>query len=169
MRAFSFGFSLIELLMALGLLTFLVTVAVPGLSAFLQKSELIAEQQKLQSLLSYARMAAVTQGEHVVICRWDGEGGCTGKTQRPAQIWRTGALVFVDLDQDRELDLPEEKILKIFYFSDTNQISWNRGETLVYEGDGSVYGSSNGTFTISNEVNTYQLVVSRAGRVRRAL
>lgn len=169
MRAFSFGFSLIELLLALGLLIILTTVAIPGLSSFLHKSELIAEQQKIQSLLAYTRMAAVTQGEHVVICRWDGQGGCTGKAKRSTQIWSMGALVFVDLDQDTELDLPEEKVLKIFNFSDTNQVSWNQGETLVYEGDGSVYGLSNGTFTISNSSDVYTLVISRTGRVRRTL
>lgn len=169
MRAFSFGFSLIELLVALFLLTFLVTVAIPGFGQFLQRSQLISEQQKIQSLLSYTRMAAVTQVQNVVICRWDGGSACTGRSASDTLIWSEGALVFTDLDQDRELDLPEEKVLKIFHFSDANQISWNRGETLVYEPDGSVRGGSNGTFTIENGDEVSKLVISLTGRVRRAI
>lgn len=169
LRAFSFGFSLIELLVSLSLLTFLVTVAIPGFGQFLQKSQLVSEQQKIQSVLSYTRMAAVTQVQNVVICRWDGESGCTGRSASNTLIWSEGALVFVDLDKDRELDEPEEKVLKIFPFSDSNQISWNRGETLVYEADGSVRGGSNGTFTIENGGEVYELVISLTGRVRRTI
>ncbi|WP_415882681.1 GspH/FimT family pseudopilin [Neptuniibacter sp. QD34_54] len=169
LRAFSFGFSLIELLIAIAILTILLSVALPSFGQFFQRNQLISEQQKIHSLLSYTRMAAVTQVQNVVICRWDGESGCTGTSASNTLIWPEGALVFVDLDQDRELDEPDEKVLKIFPFSDANQISWNRGETLVYEADGSVRGGSNGTFTIENGGEVYELVISLTGRVRRTI
>lgn len=169
LRAFLLGFSLIELMLTLALLTFTLTVAVPSFSQFMQKNQIITEQQKVQSLLAFTRMAAVTQAEHVVICRWDGANGCTGRSQRSTQIWSDGALVFVDKNRDRALDVGDDNVLKIVHFSGANQITWNRGETLVYEADGSVYGGSNGTFVIDNGGDRYTLVVSMTGRVRRTL
>ncbi len=161
------GFTLFELLTTLSIFSVLSIIAIPSFSAFISTAQLNTDHQKLQSLLSLARMSAVSEGSFAVVCRWDGASGCTGFSALGTLPWATGGVVFSDSNNNRQLDLPDERVLRIVEFSSENQITWNRGELLVYESDGSVRGGSNGTFTITQGDEVRKLVVSLTGRVRR--
>jgi len=161
------GFTLFELLTTLSIFSVLSIIAIPSFSAFISTAQLSTDHQKLQSLLSLARMSAVSEGNFAVVCRWDGASGCTGFSALGTLPWATGGLVFSDSNNNRQLDLPDDRVLRIVEFSTKNQITWNRGELLVYESDGSVRGGSNGTFTITQGDEVRKLVVSLTGRVRR--
>ncbi len=161
------GFTLFELLFTLSILTLLITVITPSFSSFFTQSQLTSDQHKLQSLLSLARMQAVTEGNYAVVCRWDGVSSCTGFDSTNTLVWEKGALVFSDKNNNRQLDPSSDTVLRIIEFSTQNQITWNRGELLVYESDGSALGGSNGTFSIIQGDQILTLVVSLTGRVRR--
>ena len=162
------GFTLFELILALGVFGLLSLVAIPSFSAFLSSAQLATDHQKLQSLLSLARMTSVSEGNYVVICRRDVVNGCTGFSGSSDTVrWPNGALVFSDKDNNRQLDPPDDLVLRVIEFSPSNKVTWNRNELLVYESDGSVRGGSNGTFTISQDNEELKLVVSLTGRVRR--
>ena len=161
------GFTLIELFIVLSVFSFLSMVAIPSFSAFLSSAQLNSDSQKLQSLLALARLNSVTEGNYTVVCRWDGANGCTGFSGSGSLPWVDGGLVFSDKNNNRQLDLSDDRVLRIVEFSAGNQIRWNRGELLVYESDGSVRGGSNGTFTITQGDEVRKLVVSLTGRVRR--
>lgn len=161
------GFSLFELLITLSVFSVFSIIAIPSFSAFVSTTQLSTDHQKLQSLLSLARMNAVSTGNFAVVCRWNGANGCTGFSASGTLPWAGGGLVFLDSNNNRQLDLPDDRVLRIVEFSAENQITWNRGELLVYESDGSVRGGSNGTFTITQGDEVRKLVVSLTGRVRR--
>lgn len=162
------GFTLFELLVSLSVISFLSLVAIPSFSAFFSSAQLAADHQKLQSLLSLARMTSVSEGNYVVICRRDSANGCTGFSGSSDTVqWPNGALVFSDKNNNRQFDSPDDLVLRVIEFSPSNQVTWNRNEILVYESDGSVRGGSNGTFTISQNSDELKLVVSLTGRVRR--
>lgn len=161
------GFTLIELLSILSVFSFLSLVAIPSFSAFISSVQLATDHQKLQSLLSLARITSVSEGNYVLICRWDGVNGCTGLNNSSTTVqWSHGALAFSDKDNNRQLDAPDDQIMRIIEFSSSNKVTWNRNEILNYESDGSVRGGSNGTFTISQGSDELKLVISLTGRVR---
>lgn len=161
------GFTLIELLISSSILALLLLFAVPGFSSLLSANKLNTDSQKIQSLLSLARLSSVSHGHRVVMCRWNGLDGCTGHSSSGTVEWEKGALLFYDLDEDRQLDSLSEEIFKVSAFEPENTVTWNRGETLVYEPDGSVLGGSNGTFRFNSDAGEKTLVVSLTGRVRR--
>ncbi|EAR61469.1 GspH/FimT family pseudopilin [Neptuniibacter caesariensis] len=163
---FFYGFTLMELVIGVLLLSILLFLAIPAMSRYMADSHLFADLNKLQSLLALARMESVKSGEKVVLCRWDGNLGCTGASQSGTQQWNNGALIFMDKNGDRQIST-KDYVIKVISFSPENSVTWNRGETLVYESDGSVYGASNGTFQISQGDDIKKLVISMTGRVRR--
>lgn len=55
------GFTLIELMITLALLTVVVTIAVPNFTAFIQKTRLQGQADDLAAFLQYARGEAVTK------------------------------------------------------------------------------------------------------------
>lgn len=54
------GFTLIELMITLALLTIVVTIAVPNFTFFIQKTRLQSKAEELVGFLQYARSEAVT-------------------------------------------------------------------------------------------------------------
>ena len=161
------GFTLIELLLYISILALLLAVAVPGFSSLLSANQLNSNSQKIQSLLSLARLSSVSHGHRVVMCSSDGANACTGHSNSGTVEWVKGALLFYDINEDRQLDISTETVLKIMAFEYGNTVKWNQGETLVYEPDGSVLGGSNGTFRFTSGAEEKTLVVSLTGRVRR--
>lgn len=57
---FSKGFSLVELLLALALLSILLFVAVPNFSAVLSRMQVDADVSSIRGTLSFARMTALS-------------------------------------------------------------------------------------------------------------
>lgn len=167
-RFFNSGFSVTELLVTIAVISCLLVFGLPSFTNFISRSQLSTDHEKLQSLLAFARTRSVTSGEYVVICSLSMPNECSGSSQKGTVLWAEGALAFIDKNGNRQIDLSEDSILKVIYFSDKNQITWNRGEALVYEGDGSVYGSSNGTFRVSQSGDVKMLIISMTGRVRRS-
>ncbi len=162
------GFTLVELLVTIALLIILVTVALPGMSSYVADIESWSTANQQQSLLSYTRNEAIRCSCEVVMCSWDGADGCTGNAASGTLQWTAGALVYRDLDRDRVLDKGTDPVLRVLAFEPSVTVTWNKGERLIYEGDGSVRGASNGTFTLTRSgSDPRKLILSRPGRVRR--
>ena len=161
------GFSLTEMLISLGIVFVVLTMAFPSYTSFLSKYQVATDHHKLRSLLSLARMTAAVGGNDVIICPWNGIDACSGYSSRGTAVWDKGAIVFSDKNLNRTLEVSVDRILKVSRFSPQNIITWNRGEMVTYESDGSVRGGSNGTFTITQGSHVLELVISLTGRVRQ--
>lgn len=157
------GLTLIELLMALSILSILFAMAVPSfarLGATLQDQ---SARQQLSSALAHARIAAVTRGARTVACPSRDGRQCSGE-----RGWHHGWLV----QALRTPDDPEPEILAVgMPQSDGVAILASSGRPqLRFLADGSARGS-NLTLTFCHRAQGPEaastLVISQAGRLRR--
>ncbi|MCS6948045.1 MAG: GspH/FimT family pseudopilin [Steroidobacteraceae bacterium] len=85
------GFTLLELMVALTVLSILIAVAVPSFREIGLNSRAAAAHSDLVTALSYARSEAVRRGRNVAVCATTNFTNCTGPNG-----WPTGWIVFTD-------------------------------------------------------------------------
>ena len=104
-RPFGWGFSLLELLVVLGLVGVLASLAVPSMGALLLKRAVQHSAQALVTDLRLARSEAVKRAHTVVMC-----SSADAKACSTLAAWLDGWIVFADRDGDRRLDAGEDLI-----------------------------------------------------------
>jgi type IV fimbrial biogenesis protein FimT len=135
------GFSLIELMVVLGVLAILFTVGAPAFSNLIADNRLLSEVYGLRATLNNARTEALTQRTFVTVCRSGDGAGCNGN-------WNQGYIAFTDFDGDGVLDpngprgdkiiqgkVLDNATLGITYSNAANRIRFNsRGNALTFGG-----------------------------------
>lgn len=96
------GFTLIELVVTIAVLSILVTVAVPSMRTFIQNGRLITQTNDLIGDLNYARSEAIKRRINTGICR-----STDGLTFASSGAWRDGRAVFVDTNNNSNCDAGE--------------------------------------------------------------
>ena len=121
----SLGFSLLELLVALGIAAILLGVGAPALRDATLNARRTAALNGLLRAVHVARVESVRSGREVVLCaRNERSGGCGG----PGADWASGWLVFVNEDGDRPATPdPDEPILAAAGPSVGASLRGNRG------------------------------------------
>jgi len=101
------GFTLLELMAVIAILSLLVMMAAPSFEDTTTKASIRAGTTDLATDLAYARSAAVTRSESVSLCASD-----ESITPRVCNngSWDDGWLVFYDTDEDAVLDAGEEVV-----------------------------------------------------------
>lgn len=162
------GLTLVELLLGITILGILVSLGPPSFISLVASSRLNAVESDLTSLLASTRSAALMRNRRVTLCRSEDGQQCAGTARQGERRW-SGALIFVDLDQNSVVG-NDETVFYVANFPSAATILWNRGDSLVYQPDGTALGGSNGTFRIQvpNSAQEHQVVVSLIGRVRTA-
>src|SRR4030066_1839600 len=89
----SFGFTLIELVVAMAVAAILVVVAVPNLRSFIQNGRLITQTNDRVGDLGLARSEAIKRRANVGICQSTDGITCAGGGN-----WRDGRAIFVDVN-----------------------------------------------------------------------
>ena len=92
------GFTLIELMIAVGLTGLLLSMAVPALDIFVSNARQTGAINDFVSSIHQARSAAVTTNVRVTICPSSNGTNCE------AVGWNNGWIVFGDPDSDRNVD-----------------------------------------------------------------
>jgi len=100
------GFTLIELMITLGIAAILLTVAVPGFNTTIKNNRLITHTNLLVSSISLARSEAVKHGRTATVCVNSAQPvvQCTAETN-----WELGWMVWVDLNNNNAPDAGEER------------------------------------------------------------
>ena len=162
------GLSLVELMVAVAVLAILIGIGPGTFTSLIHTSRQSSAQSDVVGLLRLVRSTALSHNQRVTLCRSRDGTRCEGTSRSGKQRWQ-GALAFVDLDQNRQVG-GAESALYVANFESPVRIIWNRGDSLVYQPDGSALGGSNGTFTISTAGSAYSrlVVVSLLGRIRTA-
>lgn len=83
------GFTLIELMIAIVVLSILITLAIPSFGSFLANGRSTTMANDLIFSLKFARSEAIKRGGRVVVCPRSGEGECSAS----ADDWGNGWLV----------------------------------------------------------------------------
>ncbi len=77
--------------------------------------------------------------------------------------------MFVDTDQDREYNSGSDELLQYADLAGPISVTWNRGDSLSYQADGSVTAYSYGTFDLlaTGSSSRCYVIVSAGGRARQ--
>lgn len=168
------AYSLLELMITVAIITILAVLSLPALYPAEEKE---AEQIFLQmaALLSEARAAAISRHSSVVICPGTLANVCNSN-------WNAGLLVFIDNNQNRQLDPDESLIARNAWGADMSASPRHLRGTLQWR----VFGNrqsirisplgeiedQNGSLTwcppSGSPVSAHQMVLNSSGRVRLA-
>ena len=164
MRRTDCGFTLIEALIALAVVSILLCMAVPAWSNARETALSGAAQTALlESILGAVSRSALT-GSEIVLCPGDQASGC-----RSSIDWSRGWIVYVDLDGDRIRDGNEILLKAAAPLGGKVHLRSTMGRTrLVFQPNGGNAGS-NVTFTLCDGRGPEQavaLVLANNGRLR---
>jgi type IV fimbrial biogenesis protein FimT len=87
------GFTLVELLITMVVVSVLLATAVPSLMQFVKNNRLTGQTNDLVVAIQMARSEAVKRGTNTVICASSDQVTCTGNT-----TWASGWIVYSDFD-----------------------------------------------------------------------
>lgn len=157
------GFSLVELLTGISIISTLLAFAVPGMSAWQARQRIAAARAELHAALMLARSSALDTQQRVVLCP-----SVDGHSCNTSREWARGYLLFVDLNADRKRQA-REPVLRVFDSHARVSIvsSVGRPQVVFYPEGGSP--GSNLTLTIcalGHAQPASTLVLSNSGRLR---
>src|SRR5688572_13883993 len=111
-RARQLGFTMIEMLVTLGVSSVLIGIAVPSIRDLGIKNRLSTYANEMIGSINIARSEAVRRASTVSICQSNTGTSCAGS-------WSDGWIIFVDSDNDRVVD-NDERVLKVYDAVATN-------------------------------------------------
>lgn len=171
--AWSKGYTLVELLVAMGFMTALMAWAAPSLTGVVYASRVRAGADALNHSLSLARSEAVKRNTHVIMCR-----SVDGRLCSAQAGWEQGWIVFPDANGDGQ---PESQAQILHYEERAAEGlrilgNWPVGHYVSYTPYGRTRLLSGafqaGTFTVCSEgragVKARQVVINSVGRARVA-
>lgn len=100
------GFTLIELMIAVGLTALLLSMAVPAMNIFVSNARQTGAINDFVSSLHLARSTAITTNTRVTLCPSAAGNDCENSD------WNQGWIVFADLDSDQSVDGNENVIAR---------------------------------------------------------
>lgn len=159
------GLTLIELLVALAVLSVLIGKGVPTVSSVVTSNRVASQVNNLRGDLAFARSEAVKRGQRVVLCQSDDGVICSNK-----KAWQTGWIIFSDPNQNNTRE-PLESLLRVQpgitnAMTLSNNIALGNDGRIVYWPTGTT--RYNGTFTfchIGHPDKARALIYNRVGRV----
>lgn len=143
----SYGFTLIELMVSITILTILLMIAVPSFKSLLLGNQVKSMANTLDASLILARSEAQKRFAHVVICASSNGTSCTGNL---GQGW----IVFVDTNKDNTVSAGEAIIQK--NAAPSGSFSLTGVNTTYYDSQGAA------TPTASGGVNNYYGICASA-------
>lgn len=157
------GFTLVELLVTVSLLSILLVVAVPALSSWLQRQRSTTLQYSLIHSIHYTRAQSASLQATVTLC--------PGTTNCEA-IWGSKLLVFSDQDSDGLLDDSDLLLKRIDLGKVAGELDWRsfRNKAYLQFNARGLTNALNGTFTFcpasANNPYGFSIAVASTGRVR---
>ncbi|MGI2093128.1 GspH/FimT family pseudopilin [Shewanella oncorhynchi] len=154
------GFSLIELMTSLSILTILLTGGIPSLTDVYTQYRADSSIRIIQQTLQFARNQAITLNRTVTTCAVIDE--------KCVQNWQVGLTVFIDTNSNNQLDDSDKKLYITNAFDSKDIVKYNR-TAIRFQPDG-LASSTNGTlkYCPSSATSPYSraVIVNQAGRVR---
>ena len=157
------GFTLIELMVTLVIISIMVSLGVPAMSALVERSQFKAETSKIHRAISLTRSNAVYRSEAVSLCPLNSSQTCGAD-------WNGQLSVFSDSNSNGELDHGETILYSIPAIAGDSPLerAHSRNSPITFRPDGSAFGF-NGTMSIClsgvTELSA-TVIVSSVGRIR---
>ncbi len=98
------GFTIVEIMIAIAIVTILTAVALPSLTQIFARNDLAGITNELIASINQARSEAVTRSTTVVICPSSGGAGCD------AGDWESGWLIFIDNNNNGAFNIGDQPL-----------------------------------------------------------
>ena len=164
------GFTLLELLIALAILSLLLTISVPSLRQTLERQRGNAILQRLASSIQFARSSAIKSGQWVTLCPSREGLQCDAPGD-----WQDGYIAFFDPERNRVPENDAALLLRVSMDPAGGSLTWRAFQSkpyLQFTPLGLIAGQS-GNFTWCAADNdpalAGQLIINKVGRVRQAI
>lgn len=160
------GFSLIDLLIVLSIISITLGIGIPSFDHLLKQNQSRTTMRQLATVLNYARTLAVSSTEVVTICPW--QNNSCGKD------WQKGLLIFIDKNNNGKRDHSEnvDRVELTDLSGDLRWRAFGSKRYLKYRPSGSAF-QQNGSFTYCPENldprYAHQLIINNSGRIRFAV
>lgn len=149
-RNFYAGFTLIELMVTLSVISILAFVAVPSIKNILKDHRLSGYSNDMLADLNYARSEAVKRATAVTVCKTlNPQNTSPACNTTVADAWTTGRITFVDADSDGVIDAGEQ-VLRIRQGLDDQKCAI-KGTGAATDTANRVIFRSDGTSTLAAE------------------
>ena len=160
------GFTLVELLVALALLSLIWSTAIPGMRHLLQGNLSLANTNALIGAIHFSRYQAVSRGQLVTLCPMETPGICGGE-------WHQGQVSFIDRNANGRMDA-EDQLLRRFRPIRRGTLVWRsfRRRPWLQMTPLGTTNSQNGNFVYCSEDldprHARQIVINLQGRPRQS-
>ena len=161
------GFTLIEMMVAIGLTAILLGMAVPALSSFVMNARQTGAINEFVSSMHLARNTAITTNARVTVCASAAGDGCE------ATNWNQGWVVFTDQNNNLLVDVNDTIIATGPATEELSIQSVEFAQVLQYRPNGRVLNATangnSGQFTVCDDRGVKYakvLIVDLSGRPR---
>ena len=163
------GFTLIEMLVSILILTILLLLAIPSFSVLISNNRMISEVYVMRATINHARTEALARREPIVICPTTDGLACTDSND-----WSAGYMTFVDTDDNNIADPsdPDEEIIQWESRQRSVSIIFDNVNKRVRYGGQGFAQDHGGTFTFCDErgsTDARALILNPAGSLRAAI
>lgn len=110
------GFTLIELMVAIAVLSILLSLAAPSFQSLIAQTRLTAISSQLRSALLTARSEAIKSNRQVTVCASEDQSSCSNGS------WSSGSIAFIDRNIIGEINDGDEIIKQFQRSSPTLQV-----------------------------------------------
>lgn len=157
------GFTLLELIVTMAVLVIALTLGIPSLHQWVQRSKTTSLQYTLLHSINYARTQAIRRQSTVTLC--PGVNQCENN-------WNSEVLIFNDLDSNGIWDGNESLLKHVDIGALGEQLDWRsfRRKTYLQFDSRGLTPALNGTLHFcpnpTDEDLKFAVILSRTGRVR---
>lgn len=161
------GFTIVELMVSLGVLAILVAIAMPRFDQMIRWNQADRFREDMYAELALARSEALARGRSVTVCAATDTNAGSESCSADDSDWQSGWIVFEDLDSDSTYD-NGEPLISIYENPNIGQaqISYNNGDSIRFNRLGGT--GNNGRFRFCDAAVGYEagVILSPEGRPR---
>lgn len=157
------GFTLLELMITLTLISLVMAIGIPSMRDFIKNDRLVTQINTMVGHLAYARSEAVTRHQTVIICASSNLTSCSSSN------WAEGWILFVDTDNNADFSAGEDMLRQHEALSGGATFTSSVGSVVTYDERGFAPNSI-GTFSLCDDRGTTHMKsisISATGRVRQ--
>jgi type IV fimbrial biogenesis protein FimT len=107
------GFTIIELMVTMGVVAILLAIAVPGISSMVKNNRLSTQVNMVMADVHLARSESVKRGVRVIMCRSASPNISTPTCSGNTQDWSTGYLVFTGEDGNNTYQAGTDTLIRL--------------------------------------------------------